>query len=193
MAVVPAWLTEGGRARILACRGATVLQHGWAHDDHAPAGRKRLELGGEVDRGRLLADMARGRAILEAAFDDRFLSVMVPPWNRIDADIVPHLAPAGYVGLSTFGAAAGQVNGMARIDTHVDLVDWRRGRSYPGDDAIAARIIDRLGRTDHGTVGILSHHRAMDEAGWAGLARLLNCFLSCTNVRLPNGRELFQV
>jgi hypothetical protein len=36
LAVVPMWLDADGHARVAASRHATVLQHGYAHANHAP-------------------------------------------------------------------------------------------------------------------------------------------------------------
>lgn len=192
LAVVPAWLTEDGRRRILACRQATVLQHGWAHDDHAPAGHKRLELGGTRNRAALRSDLLRGRATLEDAFGDRFLPVMVPPWNRVSPDVVAALSDWGYVGLSVYGGTAERMGGLVRVDTHADLVAWRKARAYVGDDVVVAEIVRRFGENPQGAVGILSHHLAMDATAWSALARILRAICNHEKVHLPNGRELFQ-
>ena len=46
LAVVPMWLDANTQARIAASPNATVLQHGFAHADHAAPEGKSIELGG---------------------------------------------------------------------------------------------------------------------------------------------------
>ena len=61
LAVVPGWLRGAAATRIGAYPQAVVVQHGWAHENHAPAGSKKVELGGLVSRTDLLAGLDRGR------------------------------------------------------------------------------------------------------------------------------------
>src|SRR5690606_37909844 len=85
LAVIPAQ-AEPALARRLAEHPArtAVLQHGYAHTDHAPDGAKKCELVAPATRPAILEELARGRDRLGALFGDRLLPVMVPPWNRID-------------------------------------------------------------------------------------------------------------
>ena len=84
LAVIPA-LAEQGLADALAQVGpVTVLQHGFAHRNHAPPGMRALECGGAPPLGQVAAELRRGRDRLALLFGARFLPVLVPPWNRID-------------------------------------------------------------------------------------------------------------
>ncbi len=191
LAVVPAWLEQETVARITDIAGISVLQHGWAHADHAAAGEKKIELGGARDRSALFADLRCGRDTLATAFATRFLPVMVPPWNRIAADVESALPVLGYRGISTFrGRRAAAVPGLSRVDTHLDLVDWRKRRHLTADEALP--LLERLlaGKEDR-PFGILTHHRIMDMRAFAELARLLERLARHPDLRWSGAQELF--
>ena len=172
LAVVPSWLEPAAQGRIAASSRTTVLQHGFAHANHAPAGAKPIELGGR-DVEIVLDELQRGFDVLRDAFGAAFLEVLVPPWNRIDAALLPHLPDGSYRGLSVYGRRQGPqaAPGVALVNTHVDLVNWRGDRGFAGEVPILEQLIDLL-ETDE-PIGILTHHLVMDDAGWTFLERLL--------------------
>jgi len=102
LAVVPLWLEPPVQALIAASAGTTVLQHGFAHADHAPPGAKSVELGGR-DLATVTDELRAGRALLIDAFGATCLAVLVPPWNRLDPGLIERLTECGFAGLSTFG------------------------------------------------------------------------------------------
>lgn len=191
LAVVPLWLEAGAQARIAASGHATVLQHGWAHRDHAPPGAKALELGGR-DAGTIGAELERGRALLIEAFGADVQALLVPPWNRIDPEVIPILPALGFVGLSTFGrrAAPEAALGLARINTHLDPVDWRGTRLFVGEAAALAQLLQVLDADE--PIGLLSHHLVMDEPGWRFLDELLGIVAKHPGVRFCAARELIE-
>jgi hypothetical protein len=191
LAVVPMWLDANTQARIAASPNATVLQHGFAHADHGRPEGRSIELGGR-DVETILRELEHGRAMLADAFGCAFLAVLVPPWNRLDAGLIERLTGCGFVGLSTFGRRAGAeaAPGLAQINTHLDPVDWRGTRLFVGEPAALARLIAVLDAEE--PVGILSHHLAMDEAGWAFLDRLLRMLAEHPGARMCPARELFE-
>ncbi len=146
--------------------------HGWQHLSHAPAGAKKAEFG--HPRATAQADVKAGLARLQTLFGARLLPLFVPPWNRIDASVLPLLAEAGYRGVSTFGArhAAFAAPGLRQVNTHIDPVFWRGDRGLaPVDlllDGVVGTLRDRReGRAD-GTepLGLLTHHLVHTEAVW---------------------------
>ena len=174
LAVVPAWLDGRCAARVLAVPEATVLQHGIAHADHALAPAKKIELGGRAPRDRLADDLAAGRARLAAAFGPRFVAALVPPWNRIAADLLPGLAGLGFRGISTYGPrAAASEHGLRRVNTHLDLVAWREGGRHLDLAEAAIGLAALVRRSLKEPIGILSHHQVMDAAAFSALDRLL--------------------
>jgi hypothetical protein len=190
LAVVPIWLEPDSHARIAASRRATVLQHGFAHANHAPPDGRSIELGGR-DPETILAELARGRVVLADAFGCAFLAVLVPPWNRLDSGLIERLTGCGFVGLSAFGRCAGAAAppGLIQVNAHLDPIDWRGSRLFIGEAAALARLVAVLDADE--PIGILSHHLAMDEAGWAFLDRLLGVLAGHPGARLCPADELF--
>jgi hypothetical protein len=182
LAVVPARASDALARTIEAARArATVLQHGYAHRNHAPATEKKVELGGLRPAATVLEELARGQARMTALFAAGWAPVLVPPWNRIADGLLPGIGELGFRGLSTYGArtAAEPAPGLVQINTHVDIMRWDAPRGFLGTAEALALLTGqlrarRLGEADAGEpTGLLSHHRAHDEACWAFLEQLL--------------------
>lgn len=185
LAVVPAWLEAPVADAIRDCPEATVLQHGWAHLDHAGPGERRIELGGRADRARLAADLTAGRERLAREFGTRFAPILVPPWNRIARDVVALLPGLGFRGLSIWdeGDLGPMPAGLVRLDVHVDPIDWRGGRRWIGLEAIAVRLAERLAGSDR-PIGLVTHHLVTGPEAWDELAILLELLRGRPDVRL---------
>lgn len=191
LAVVPVWLEPGAQARIAASTQAAVLQHGYAHANHAPAGSKSCELGAR-DLDAISSELARGRQVLIDAFGGTFLAVLVPPWNRIDPRLIGQLAACGFCGLSTYGrrAAAEPAPGLRQVNAHLDPIDWRGDRLFVGEIAALERLIAVLDPDE--PIGILSHHLAMDEPGWRFLDQLLGTLAAHPGAVLCSAGDVFE-
>ncbi len=192
LAAIPARASEA-LARGIETAGArvTLLQHGYAHRNHAPAAEKKAELGAHRPSAAVLEELARGQARMTALFGPGLFGsgpfgsgwapVLVPPWNRIAEGLVPEIARLGFRGLSTYGAraAAEPVPGLVQINSHVDIMRWDAPRGFLGAaealDLLAGHLrARRLGEADAAEPsGLLSHHAAHDEACWAFLDELL--------------------
>jgi hypothetical protein len=181
LAVIPA-MTE--RSLIDAVAGsprATVLQHGYAHRNHAPAEARRCELGPHRPLAETVAELVNGREFLEREFGERFAGVLVPPWNRIDPDLVSSLPDAGFRGLSCIGprVSASPVSGIVQTNAHVDLIAWRTDRAFVGTEVAIDRLVGHLRARREGGAdaaepsGILTHHLDMDDAAWRFLTDLV--------------------
>lgn len=192
LAVVAAWLEPQTQATIVSSRWASVLQHGIAHANHAPAGAKPVELA-HRPLPELLAELERAQDRLRDCFGAVLLAVLVPPWNRIDPALIALLG-GRYVGLSTFGARMpGEVAaGVWRIDTQLDPVDWHGGRGFVGDEVALGRLRTLVEAAD-GPIGVLTHHQVMDEAGWTFLDHLLDLIGRHPAARVCGADELFEV
>ncbi|MEM8951554.1 MAG: polysaccharide deacetylase family protein [Pseudomonadota bacterium] len=190
LAVVPAWLQPEVQGLIAASADVTVLQHGYAHKNHAKKGDKSIELGGRA-ADRIAKDLRKGFTVLEDAFGAGFLPVLVPPWNRIDKTLYPHLRGAGFTGLSVFGERSGPdvVQGVSLVNTHVDPIDWRGTRGFLGDEVMLERVIDQLDLDE--PIGILSHHLVMDEPCWTFLERLFAALMNHPAARACAAPSLF--
>ena len=173
LAVVPMWLDANTQARIAASPNATVLQHGFAHADHAAPEGRSIELGGR-DPGPSSASWQRpghARGCVRLCLPGGAGAALEPAGHRpgrapdrLRVRRPVHLRPARR---RQGRAGPGQVN------THLDPVDWRGTRLFVGETAALTRLVAVLDAEE--PIGILSHHLAMDEAGWAFLDRLLGC------------------
>lgn len=172
VAVVPEWLEPATVDRLLACPWATVIQHGVAHTDHGGPQDKKIELGGTVDRGRLDDALVAGRERLAAAFGERFVPALAPPWNNIDADVAARLPALGFRALSCDPGPPAEAP-LRRIDVHVDAIDWHDGARSKGTDELTAELARARARHGDGPVGLLTHHMVVSAAGWDDLDRVL--------------------
>lgn len=169
-----------------------VLQHGWAHRNHAPAGEKAAELGDSRPADAVLAELAAGRERLSGLFGSRFLPVLTPPWNRVCAAVATRRRDIGLPGLSAF--ARMHAGDPACVNTHVDIVDWKRGRAFAGYPKMLNVLEEEIARRlagDPAPVGLLTHHLVHDQ----GCRDFIEAFLSVAAhhraARWPAVGELF--
>jgi len=181
LAVIPARLHEDLPARLKACEKVSVLQHGWAHRSHAAPGERKLELGGDRDRVHILGELKQGYELLHERFGKQFVPVLVPPWNRIDPDLLERLPATGLRGISTMKARrqAQPVPGLQQVNAHLDPVHWRYRHGFIGIYPAIAILIQHLvakrtGYRDAGEpTGLLTHHLEQNDAVWDFCAELL--------------------
>jgi hypothetical protein len=181
LAAIPARMEASLTDAVSASPRVTVLQHGYAHRNHAPDTARRCELGLDRPVADTLAELVAGRRLLERECGARFAAVLVPPWNRIDPEVVASLPRAGFHGLSGFGARATEapVHGVVQSNAHVDLIAWRTNRAFVGTEVAIDRLVAHLrarreGRADAAEpTGILTHHLDMDDAAWSFVADLM--------------------
>lgn len=173
------------------------MVHGYAHLNHAPAGKKKAEFGHE--RTDLATDAERGLQEMRSLFRHDFLQCFVPPWNRIASALVPELPNIGYDLLSTFTPRTTRLAtpGLVQINTHVDPINWRGGGGLMDVQRLLAQSIAQLqdrrqGRTDcTEPLGLLTHHLVQDEAVWRFVERYLGVLLDggATPVNLFNLKD----
>jgi hypothetical protein len=194
LAVVPASATPALAERLAQAPGIDLLQHGYAHTNHAPAGDKKAELGAHRPAMIVLGELGTGRMALERLFGTRALPVLVPPWNRITPGLVPALPEIGYCGLSTFGIRhrIRPVSGLVQVNTHIDLIDWKT-RRFAGEEAVLAILATALAvaRSTGEPLGLLSHHLAMDEPAWSFLQSLWDMVGNKPGVKIASAHDLF--
>ena len=191
LAVIPADTGPALAERVAASAEAVVLQHGWSHANHARDADKSVELGGERAVEVVLTELAAGRDKLQRLFGDRFLPVLVPPWNRIDGHLLPHVAGMGYPALSTFGQEA-EGEAPMQVNVHIDPIAWRDDRRFVGESAFVTLCREAIARQPSGRpVGLMTHHWAHDEALWDVLDRLIGVLAGHDAVRWPQPAELF--
>ncbi len=178
----------------------SVMQHGYAHDNHAAPGQRKLELGGTRTAVKIIADLERGYQILQQHFPDRFQTVLVPPWNRIDDNIVSRLPELGFIGISNMRvrSIACPVSGLLQVNTHLDPINWRHRGGFIGVYPAIAILIQHLiakrtGYRDSAEpTGLLTHHLAQNQAVWRFLEDLLECLCNHPAVTWQSAPDIWQ-
>jgi hypothetical protein len=176
LAVIPEEAGPALARRLAGMRSVTIVQHGIAHENHAPLGQKRIELGAGLAPAPAAAALAASHRHLAALFGATLLPVLVPPWNRIAPALIPLLPGCGFTGLSGFGPRRQRLAapGLVQVNSHADPIDWRARCCRPAAEiagVLAAHLADqRLGRADAGEpAGFLTHH-LLDDAAAAALS-----------------------
>ena len=166
LAVIPAHTGAALAQRLQAEPLCSVAVHGWSHRNHASPDEKKQELGRHRPLADVLAELKRGFGQLSALHGERFVPMLVPPWNRIDPALLPELAGLGFEAFSVYGPE--KPAALPLINTHVDVMDWHGTRGGRDPRALAVEIVARLQfMFDRGgTMGLLTHHLVHDQAVW---------------------------
>ena len=173
VAVIPAELTPG-LARELDARvrdtGVRVHQHGFAHVNHEPSGRK-CEFGQARDAAAHARDVAEGQRLMHDAFGPAVDAVFTPPWNRCVPGIAGALRPLGFEVLSRDSTAAPlEPSDLAEVPVTVDWFGHHKGVRWTRDEL--GEVIAASVRRDR-AVGVMLHHAVTEEADLAGIGELL--------------------
>lgn len=144
----------------------SVAVHGWSHRNYAGPEDKKQELGRHRPAADVLDELKRGFDHLAELHGQRFVPMLIPPWNRIDAALISQLAGLGYQALSVYGPE--KPAALPLVNTHVDVMDWHGTRGGRDPQALAVEIAARLRfMFDHGgSMGLLTHHLVHDAAVW---------------------------
>jgi len=193
LAVIPHTAKPGLHDLLKNRPGISVLQHGFAHINHAPEGEKKTELGAHRGPDQVVGELTRGLNALREY--DALHAVLVPPWNRIDDSILPLLPAIGYKGISTFGRprAVGALPGLACINAHADIIDWHGSRGFVGTGPALGQVIGHLAARRTAKVdsdeptGLLTHHLLHDDGCW----RFIEDFLD--RVGIHEGARLINI
>ena len=176
-----------------------VLQHGADHLNRGGAQGKKSEFPLTEPAVEAIQRLLAGRQHLKQLFGERALAVLAPPWNRFAQDRVGDLARAGYIGLSTFQPrqAREPAPGLRQINTHVDIIDWRAGRAFVGEERALEMMTAqlrarRLGQCDADEpLGLLTHHAVHDGGTWEFLERLFERSQALAGLRWWRASEIF--
>lgn len=176
LAIIPKRATRALAERLEGEALVLPAQHGYSHTNHAGAGEKPMELGLHRGEQAVLDDLARGREKLLELFGQQLRPVLVPPWNRIDPELVPRLPELGLTAVSTFGEPDwSREETPRRFDCHVDIIDWKQTRMGHEPEKSARKLVDALAAArakNHAPVGILTHHLVHGPHAWAFLEQL---------------------
>ena len=199
LAVIPALATKALAGRLVEAAGITLLQHGYAHRNHAPADEKKVELGPERPAAEVLEELAHGKILMTELFGPGWFPVLVPPWNRIADTLTPALSGLGFSGLSAYGPrqAAEAAPGLTQVNCHADIMRWTAPRGFLGEAEALGLLTGHLrarraGHAEaHEPTGLLTHHLAHDGACWAFLDTLLARLTEHPAARFVTAAEAF--
>lgn len=195
MACIPALASKALCERLAQAPHASVLVHGLAHTNHAPAGQKKAEFGDHRPLSMLMDDAKEGLRLARHCFGDALMPVFVPPWNRISDKLAGQLGDLGYCGLSV----AGQVKSYHDLqvaNTHIDPIAWHDGGGLLLPSEIetraAAFILASLNDPKPIVLGLLTHHLVQDEATWDYINNLLTWLINHPAVEVVEASALFR-
>jgi peptidoglycan/xylan/chitin deacetylase (PgdA/CDA1 family) len=178
VAVIPAALDRRPAAE-LAGRAAApgvrlgLHQHGFAHINHEPDGRK-FEFGPSRSRAAQRRDIEAGADRLAQLLGERVDPIFTPPWNRCTTDTGRCLLELGFRALSREARASPlELPGLRELPVHVDWFAHRHGVRLTAT-ALGERLAGAL--RAGGPVGVMFHHAEMD-AGERSRARELLALL----------------
>ena len=138
-----------------------IAQHGFRHINHAAENEKKCE----YPKGRLIAEVKSelhtGKARLQKDFGKQFLSVFVPPWNRMDDKFLPYLIESGFKGISMFKGTR-QTYPIKRIDSQIDIINWKQGKKFIGTENFIEALTQEI-KSGQKEIGILTHHKIHDK------------------------------
>ena len=193
LAIVPKRATRALSDRIAGEPLIFVLQHGWRHRNHAPDGEKKVELGPERPADMIIDELALGFDRLRTRFPEKFLPVLVPPWNRVADAVRDQRRLAGLIGLSTIGPAPAHAPHW--VNVHVDILEWRPPRplSRAAAYAVLSAEAERRLAGDSEPIGIMTHHLVQEDASWQLLDEMLGLISSHGAVMRPPINTLFRL
>ncbi len=177
-----------------------ILQHGFAHTNHAPSNEKKQELGAHRDLDTIVAELSNGYSRLQKMFGEQFVPVLVPPWNRIDRSVIPRLSEIGLLGLSCDGPrpAPEVANNIWAINTHADIINWKQGKRFIGQQVVVDLLVSHLTGKREGKIddaeptGLLTHHLVHDQECWEFLDELFAAMDDHPAVTWLSAQRVFQ-
>ena len=172
VAVIPAALETRLAAELRSRDGARLglHQHGYAHLDHEPEGR-RCEFGPSRSRADQRRDIEAGAERLAALLGDVVQPIFTPPWNRCTPVTGRCLLELGFRALSRESRAASLgLPGLRELPVGVDWCGRRHGVRLTA--RAAAQLLAGALR-DGGPVGLMFHHAVMGGADLARAGELL--------------------
>lgn len=192
LAIIPEPAEPGLPAFCARHPGLIPAQHGFRHVNHAAPGEKARELGGTRAVADILDDLRSGRAKLSSLFGQT-CDVLVPPWNRIDPDLLPALPGLGFRALSTFGPPSNTATGLVQLNCDIDPIDWREGKVCRPHDRLLQDLQRLIGEASGSgrPIGLLTHHLVHDQAAWEFCEAALSHLGRHGAVRFAAAHDLF--
>lgn len=161
-----------------------VLQHGCDHRNRAAAGEKKTEFPAAEPIAEALGRVRLAHQRLVSMGGSKVLPVFAPPWNRMRGELAAELPGIGIRGFSAYGNEM-PLPGVRQVNTHVDIVAWREGKRFVGEEEAVRLALTRIASDK--PIGWLTHHAVHDDAAWHFLERLF----SLRGPRWAGAAELF--
>ncbi len=183
LAVTPAYATKTMADAVASVENMYVIQHGYAHVNHAPAGKLECELNGTRSQSVVEGELLRGMKRLRDLFGARFVPVLAPPWYCLPPALAARLPALGYAGVSLSHARKRRnpVPGLVEANGHVEMIDWKTSPPRCNRTAVnVGYILVHLSGKRRGIfeptepTGIVTHHHALDENCWTFLEELFD-------------------
>lgn len=167
----------------------SIHQHGYAHLNHEPNGRK-CEFGETRSRELQLADIEAGKLRLNDLFGPTAEPIFTPPWNRCTAATAACVRDAGFKLLSR-DTTAPQLNTDGLMELPVSI-DWfaKRKSVRLAPEEIGGSFSVALSASSR--VGVMLHHALMDEEERARLGELLQLVSTHSQARCVLMRDFMQ-
>ena len=154
-----------------------LSQHGSRHLNHERKGKKS-EFGASRSFDEQLADIAAGQSKMNEAFGQNWFPAFVPPWNRCTTATATALDQLGFRVLSRdAGQPLFQNCRFTELPVSVDIFRWKGGAAFRSPEELAAELTKQI--NSQARIGMMLHHKVMDDAAFAWLdefLRLLNRF-----------------
>lgn len=183
VAVIPTALgLRTARELLRGAGGARVRvhQHGYAHANHEPAGRK-CEFGPSRPLAFQHRDIAAGQTMLRAVFGAQLDPIFTPPWNRCVPETGELLRELGFAVLSRDRSAGSlQRAPLRELPIHVDWFAKDHGQRS-SFDALGVELAAAAGSGE--PLGVMLHHAVMDAPEHRALGELLALVASHRNAR----------
>jgi peptidoglycan/xylan/chitin deacetylase (PgdA/CDA1 family) len=165
-----------------------IVQHGWQHVNHELTGRK-CEFGDSRSFNEQLADIARGQTRMNEAFGNHWFPAFIPPWNRCTANTHQALDQLGFRVLSKLRKDAPLTSFSFReISVTLDLFAWKNGATLKPQEELLQAIAEQLSQPQ--PIGIMLHHKVMNEEAFLFLEYLLDVLQQSSNIRFHTFESL---
>lgn len=178
----------------------SILQHGYSHDNYAPSTEKKHELGNHRPHDVILSELSQGYQKLNNCFGKQFAPIIVPPWNRMDNDVIASVLESdhSFLGVSQMGAptlaekiAHEKLEKFKEINIHVDILNFKDKNNvkFAGNEQVVQSICHHLSmRRENKTqanipTGIMTHHLVHDQESWNFLHELFTLTRESMNCR----------
>ena len=195
LAVVPAWLSPVRIEQLFRTAPQDEPlwawhQHGWRHVNWQRNGKKS-EFGEHRPFERQWRDIWQGRQKMMAVFQDHFVSVFSPPWNRLSWPTMRILQELGFLGVSLDGPFPKNMKylpNLRSLRVHIDL-HTRKSKDGSADyQHLLGQLRNCLTKKE--PCGIMVHHQLMTVSAFAFLEELLRLLRYRVHARFLSFHDL---